>query len=111
MSLITLSAAEELREAGVAANTLWPRTIIATAAVQNLLGGDEAMSRARTPEIYADSAYEILHPARARVHRPVADRRRGARRRRASPTSSPTAPAQGDGELIGDLFVDPSPLR
>ena len=60
MTLVTLCAAEELREAGVAANTLWPRTIIATAAVQNLLGGDEAMSRARTPQIYADSAYEIL---------------------------------------------------
>ena len=43
-------AADEA-EAGIAANCLWPRTIIATAAVQNLLGGDEAMARARTPEI------------------------------------------------------------
>src|SRR5215217_5475939 len=65
MSLLTLAAAQELREAGVAANCLWPRTIIATAAVQNLLGGDEAMSRARTPQIYADSAHAILtRPAR-----------------------------------------------
>ena len=82
MSLLTLGAAEELREAGVAANTLWPRTIIATAAVQNLLGGDEAMGKARTPQIYADSAYLILTQAGARVHRPDADRRRGARRGR-----------------------------
>ena len=44
----------------MAANCLWPRTLIATAAVQNLLGGDEAMRRARTPEIYADAAAEIL---------------------------------------------------
>ena len=80
MSLLTLGAAEELREAGVAANTLWPRTIIATAAVQNLLGGDEAMGKARTPQIYADSAYADPHQAGARVHRPDADRRRGARR-------------------------------
>jgi citronellol/citronellal dehydrogenase len=43
MSLCTLGLAEELKEDGIAANSLWPRTIIATAAVQNLLGGDEAM--------------------------------------------------------------------
>ena len=47
-------------EAGIGANCLWPRTIIATAAVQNLLGGDEAMARARTPEILADAAHAIL---------------------------------------------------
>lgn len=44
MSLVTLGLAEELKEDGIAANSLWPRTIIATAAVQNLLGGDEATS-------------------------------------------------------------------
>ena len=60
MSLLALGWAEELREAGIASNTLWPRTLVATAAVQNLLGGDEAMRRARRPEIYADAAYEIL---------------------------------------------------
>ena len=42
------------------ANCLWPRTIIATAAVRNLLGGDEAMVRARVPAIVADAAHEIL---------------------------------------------------
>jgi citronellol/citronellal dehydrogenase len=52
-------AADEA-EAGIGANCLWPRTIIATAAVQNLLGGDEAMARARTPEILSDSAHAIL---------------------------------------------------
>jgi citronellol/citronellal dehydrogenase len=52
-------AADEA-EAGIGANCLWPRTIIATAAVQNLLGGDEAMVRARTPEIVADAAHAIL---------------------------------------------------
>ena len=60
MSLCTLGLAEELKPKGIAANSLWPRTIIATAAVQNLLGGDEAMSRSRTPEIVADSAHAIL---------------------------------------------------
>jgi citronellol/citronellal dehydrogenase len=60
MTLLTLGMAAEFRDAGIAANTLWPRTLIATAAVQNLLGGDEAMKRSRKPEIYADSAYAIL---------------------------------------------------
>jgi citronellol/citronellal dehydrogenase len=65
MSLIALGLAAELRDDGIASNALWPRTLVATAAVQNLLGGDEAMSRARRPEIYADAAYAVLNrPAR-----------------------------------------------
>jgi len=60
MTMITLGVAADEAEAGIAANCLWPRTIIATAAVQNLLGGDEAMARARVPEIVADAAAEIL---------------------------------------------------
>jgi citronellol/citronellal dehydrogenase len=60
MSLCALALAEELRPDGIASNTLWPRTLVATAAVQNLLGGDEAMGRARKPDVYADAAYAIL---------------------------------------------------
>ena len=60
MTMLTLGVAESKREQGIAGNTLWPRTIIATAAVQNLLGGDAAMAVSRTPEIVADAAYEIL---------------------------------------------------
>ncbi len=60
MTLCALGIAEELREAEIASNTLWPRTLVATAAVQNLLGGDEAMARARKPEVYADAAYAVL---------------------------------------------------
>jgi citronellol/citronellal dehydrogenase len=60
MTMITLGLAADETEAGVAANCLWPRTIIATAAVQNLLGGDEAMARSRTPEIVGDAAHAIL---------------------------------------------------
>ena len=60
MTMITLGVAVDEEEAGIAANCLWPRTIIATAAVQNLLGGDEAMARSRMPAIVADAAYEIL---------------------------------------------------
>ncbi|MFP5019471.1 SDR family oxidoreductase [Pseudonocardia phyllosphaerae] len=60
MSLLTLGWAHEFADAGVRANCLWPRTTIATAAVVNLLGGDEAGNRARSPEIMADAAVAIL---------------------------------------------------
>jgi citronellol/citronellal dehydrogenase len=60
MSMVTLGLSEELADEGIAANCLWPRTIIATAAVQNLLGGDAAMAQSRRPEIVADAAYEIF---------------------------------------------------
>ncbi|HEV3378887.1 MAG TPA: NAD(P)-dependent oxidoreductase [Thermoleophilaceae bacterium] len=60
MTMITLGLAADEAEAGIGANCLWPRTIIATAAVQNLLGGDEAMRRARTPEIVGDAAHAVL---------------------------------------------------
>ena len=60
MSLCVLGMAEEFREQGLAVNALWPRTIIATAAVMNLLGGEEAMRRSRKPEIMADAAHAVL---------------------------------------------------
>jgi citronellol/citronellal dehydrogenase len=60
MSLCVLGLAEELRPDGIAVNALWPRTVIRTAAVQNLLGGDGVMARARTPDIVADAAHVVL---------------------------------------------------
>lgn len=60
MSMCTIGLAEQYRDEGIAANALWPRTTIATAAIRNLLGGDEAMRRARSPEIMADAAHAIL---------------------------------------------------
>lgn len=60
MTMVTLGLAAEFAGDGIAANTLWPRTTIATAAVQNLLGGDRVMAASRTPDIYADAAYEVL---------------------------------------------------
>lgn len=60
MSLVVLGLAGELRSKGIAANALWPRTTIATAAV-NMLGGDRLMNMSRTPDILADAAYRIFH--------------------------------------------------
>jgi citronellol/citronellal dehydrogenase len=105
MTLVALGLAEELREDGVASNALWPRTLVATAAVQNLLGGDEAMRRARTPDVYADAAYHVLtRPSReytgqellcedVLVASGVSDLSRYAH-------------AGADAELAVDLFVD-----
>ena len=63
MTMLTLGVAEDEREHGIAAHCLWPRTLIATAAVQNLLGGDRAMAMSRTPEIVADAARVLLERA------------------------------------------------
>jgi citronellol/citronellal dehydrogenase len=60
MTLCALGIAEEMRGVGIASNTLWPRTTVATAAVQNLLGGDEAIAHSRKPDVYADAAYAVL---------------------------------------------------
>jgi citronellol/citronellal dehydrogenase len=60
MSIIALGLSGELKNDGIAANTLWPRTTVATAAIRNLLGGDELMRRSRTPEIMGDAAHVIL---------------------------------------------------
>jgi citronellol/citronellal dehydrogenase len=113
MSLLTLGAAAELLSEGIAANGLWPRSVIATAAVENLLGGGESIARARTPEIVADAAYTIVtQPARECTGKlfiddevlatlcdpPITD----LERYRAG---------DGDDELMGDFFVDATPLR
>ena len=60
MSMVTLGFAERYREDGIAFNSLWPRTLIATAAVEFIVGGEAAMKVARTPEIMADAAHAIL---------------------------------------------------
>lgn len=68
MTLATLGLAAEFAADGVAANTLWPRTTIATAAVRFALGGDRMMKLSRTPEIYADAAHAVFcRPSRDRT--------------------------------------------
>jgi citronellol/citronellal dehydrogenase len=61
MSMCVPGMAEELKRDGIAVNALWPRTAIATAAVQNLLGGEQAIKGCRKPEILSDAAYVILN--------------------------------------------------
>jgi citronellol/citronellal dehydrogenase len=66
MSICVLGMAAEFAGDGIAVNALWPRTTIATAAVRNLLGGDEMVRRSRKPEVMGDAAHAILtRPSRA----------------------------------------------
>jgi citronellol/citronellal dehydrogenase len=103
MTMLTLGLAEDEREHGVGANCLWPRTLIATAAVQNLLGGDTAMAMSRTPEIVADAARVILEqdPRTATGTTYIDDEVLAG-----AGVADLARYKAGDGELALDLFVD-----
>ncbi len=60
MSMMTIGWAAELKKYNIAANSLWPRTTIATAAVKNLLGGQALINMSRTTDILSDTAFYIL---------------------------------------------------
>jgi citronellol/citronellal dehydrogenase len=108
MSLVTLGLAEELREAGIAANSLWPRTTIATAAVANLLGGAEALAGSRTPAIMADAAYAVLvRDPRSCTGNFFIDEEVLAQEGVTDLEAYRTEP--GDCLLEADLFLDPLP--
>lgn len=60
MSMLTLGMSEEFKKYGISVNALWPRTVIATAAIEYELGGQQVFKQARTPAIMADAAHAIL---------------------------------------------------
>ena len=60
MSLCVLGMAEEFKGDGIAVNALWPKTVIATAAVQNIVGGDDMMQQSRKPDIMGDAVFFML---------------------------------------------------
>ncbi|BBM70517.1 SDR family oxidoreductase [Rhodothermus marinus] len=104
MSMCVLGMAEEFREAGVAVNALWPRTTIATAAVRNLLGGEEMVRRSRKPEIVADAAHVILtQPSRRCTGNFFIDE--DVLRQVGVTDFTPYAVDPSVGELMPDLFV------
>jgi citronellol/citronellal dehydrogenase len=104
MSMCTLGMAAEHAEAGIAFNSLWPRTIIATAAVRNILGGEAAMARSRRPEIVADAAHHILtRPARTTTGKFFIDDEVLAD---AGVTDLSGYAYVADADLLPDLFLD-----
>ncbi len=76
MTLAALGIAAEYSGAPISSNCLWPETMIATAAVGNLLGGDDSIDHSRSPEIMADAAVEILGRPRRHGYRSYSARRR-----------------------------------
>ncbi|WP_068274457.1 SDR family oxidoreductase [Aldersonia kunmingensis] len=105
MSLTTLGLAEELKSDGIGVNSLWPRTTIATAAVQNLLGGEAMVANSRTPDIYADAAYAVItSPAAETTGNFFIDDEVLAAHGVTDLDKYRVVP--GDGELQLDLFLD-----
>lgn len=103
MSMCVLGMSAEFRDAGIAVNALWPMTAIDTAAVRNLLGGEDLAAASRSPAIMADAAREILtRNARACTGRFFIDEevlREAGRTDFSAYASRPDAP------LARDLFV------
>jgi citronellol/citronellal dehydrogenase len=104
MTMVTLGVAQDEAEHGIGANALWPRTMVATAAVQNLLGGDESMKRSRTPEIMGDAAVAILKrdPRQATGNAYIDDEVLAEE----GVTDFSKYDAAADSELALDLFVE-----
>lgn len=104
MSLCMLGLAEEYQAHGIACNALWPRTTIATAAVEFALGGPPMMRRSRKPEIVADAAYLIVtRPARECTGRFFIDDSVLAE---AGVRDFERYSVDPGGVLLGDLFID-----
>lgn len=102
MSLCTLGWAEELREHAIAVNSLWPKTIIDTAAVRNLLGGEGVASQGRQATIVSDAAHAILtRPSTFSGHFLIDEE---ILEEEGVTDFTPYSVTPG-GELLGDLFL------
>lgn len=60
MTILSMGLAEELRATGITVCTLWPRTLVATAAIEFAVGNREMFDQSRKPMVMADAAYEVL---------------------------------------------------
>jgi len=106
MSLCVLGMHEELKPMKIAVNALWPKTVIATAAVENLLGGDFVVKGSRKPDIMADAAHAILTRKSTEYTGQFAIDEDVLRSAGTSDFSSyATTPGMKDSELIGDYFL------
>lgn len=106
MSMCVLGMHEELRPKKIAVNALWPKTVIATAAVENLLGGETVVRASRKPEIVADAAHAILTKSSAEYTGQFAIDEEVLREAGVTDFSSYAVTAgMSDSELIPDYFI------
>ncbi|MBU3847293.1 MAG: NAD(P)-dependent oxidoreductase [Candidatus Acinetobacter avistercoris] len=106
MSMLTMGMNQEFERYGVSVNGLWPRTIIATAAIEFSLGGRELFSKARTPAIMADAAYAIISSQNRSITGRLLIDEEILRESGVQDFEKYRVEASDD-ELMVDLFVDP----
>lgn len=106
MSMLTMGMNQEFERYGVSVNGLWPRTIIATAAIEFSLGGRELFSKARTPAIMADAAYAIISSQNRSITGRLLIDEEILRESGVKDFEKYRVEASDD-ELMVDLFVDP----
>ncbi|RIA36289.1 citronellol/citronellal dehydrogenase [Ectopseudomonas oleovorans] len=105
MSMLTLGMSEEFKKYGISVNSLWPKTMIATAAIEFELGSRDAFKRARTPAIMADAAHAILaSQGRSITGRLLIDE--DILREQGVSDFEPYRFDPTGGNLVPDLFVD-----
>jgi citronellol/citronellal dehydrogenase len=109
MTIVTLGIAEAERENGIGANCLWPLTAIATAAVRNLMGGEESIAHCRTPQIVADAAAAILRrdPVRYTGNAVLVE---DVLAEEGTTDLAPYSAEPGQTSFFPDFFVDPARL-
>ena len=109
MTIVTLGLARTEREHKVAGNCLWPLTAIETAAVKNLLGGDDAIARSRTPQIVADAAGIVLRrdPSEYTGHAAIVE---DVLAKEGVTDLTPYSVVPGQTSFVADFFVDPASL-
>ena len=105
MSMLTLGMSEEFKKYGISVNSLWPKTMIATAAIEFELGSRDAFKRARTPAIMADAAHAILSSERRSLTGRLLIDEDILRERGVSDFEQYRFDPAG-GSLVPDLFVD-----
>lgn len=104
MSMCTLGMSAEFARDGIAVNSLWPLTAIDTAAVRNLLGGDQVAAMSRLPDIMADAAHAVfLRPSKECTGQFFIDEE--VLREEGVTDFSAYAPGAGDNPLAADFFV------
>ncbi|GAA5525276.1 hypothetical protein Maes01_01841 [Microbulbifer aestuariivivens] len=107
MTILSLGLAEELRQAGISVSTLWPRTLVATAAIEFAVGGREMFEQSRKPTIMADAAYEILQTTTGELSGQQLIDEELLRARGVTDFSGYAHNPDNADQLTVDLFLDP----